>query len=320
MLRIGFITFPGFGVMSFSAISVFETANTVVGKQHYDVRLLSEQGGLVRSSIGVQVQTEVFGADTFDTVIIGGGANRPFTPDLLAYLREAAVSSRRLAATCSGTFFLAEAGLLDGFRATTHWFFAEEFRARYPRVRLEEERLFVVDGSLWTSAGMTAGIDQALAMVEKDLGPDVARAVSKTFILQSRRAGAQPQSSVLLEEQRSDRIQVALAYAQNHLHIELSLERLAEAAHLSTRQFSRVFRQQTGTSPAKAIEKLRIDAALVLIQEGRHPIEAIARQTGFGDGERMRRAFVRAFGEPPRAMRRNARIKTEPRQAHETLS
>lgn len=320
MLRIGFITFPGFGVMSFSAISVFETANTLVGKQHYDVRLLSEQGGLVRSSVGVQVQTEVFGASTFDTVIIGGGANRPFTPALLAYLRQAADSSRRLAATCSGTFFLAEAGLLDGSRATTHWFFAEEFRARYPRVRLEEERLFVVDGSLWTSAGMTAGIDQALAMVEKDLGAEVARAVSKTFILQNRRAGGQPQSSALLEEQRSDRIQIALAYAQNHLHTELSLERLAEAAHLSTRQFSRAFREQTGTSPAKAIEKLRIDAALVLIQEGRHPIEAIARQTGFGDSERMRRAFVREFGEPPRAMRRHARVRTEQAQQREAMS
>ncbi|NWE25871.1 GlxA family transcriptional regulator [Pseudomonas gingeri] len=315
MLRIGFIVFPGFGVMSFSALSVFETANGVLGKPHYDVRLLSEGGGAVRSSVGVVVQTEPFTAEGYDTVIIGGGNQRPFTPALLAYLRQAAQTSRRLAATCSGTFFLAEAGLLDGCRATTHWFFAPQFRARYPRVKLDEERLFVVDGSLWTSAGMTAGIDQALTMVEKDLGADVARAVSKTFVLQSRRAGGQPQSSVLLEEPRGDRIQIALAYAQNHLNTELSLERLAQAAHLSTRQFSRAFREQTGTSPAKAIEKLRIDAALVLIQEGRHPIEAIARQTGFGDSERMRRAFVREFGEPPRAMRRNARSQADkPRQ------
>ncbi|NWE48670.1 GlxA family transcriptional regulator [Pseudomonas gingeri] len=319
MLRIGFIVFPGFGVMSFSALSVFETANSLLGKPHYDVRLLSEGGGAVRSSVGIVVQTEPFTADEYDTVIIGGGNERPFTSALLAYLRQAAQSCRRLAATCSGTFFLAEAGLLDGRQATTHWFFAPQFRARYPRVRLDEERLFVVDGSLWTSAGMTAGIDQALTMVEKDLGADLARAVSKTFILQSRRAGGQPQSSALLEEQRSDRIQVALAYAQNHLHTQLSLERLAQAAHLSSRQFSRAFREQTGTSPAKAIEKLRIDAALVLIQEGRHPIEAIARQTGFGDSERMRRAFVRAFGEPPRAMRRNARQVDKPRQG-ETMA
>ncbi|EJF72478.1 GlxA family transcriptional regulator [Pseudomonas sp. D8002] len=312
MQRIGFITFSGFGVMSFSALSVFESANNALGKTHYDVRLISEHGGPVRSSLGVVVQTEAFGKTAFDTVIIGGGNDREFTPGLLDYLRQAARNSRRLAATCSGTFFLAQAGLLDGMRATTHWFFAAEFRKRYPKVRLEEERLFIVDGSLWTSAGMTAGIDQALAMVEADLGATVARAVSKTFILQNRRAGGQPQSSALLDmEQKTDRIQTAIAYARNNLHRSLSLDELAEAAHLSLRQFSRAFRAQTGVSPAKAIEKLRIETALVLIQDGRHPIEGIARQTGFGDSERMRRAFIREFGKPPQVMRRTARSRSE---------
>ncbi|WP_439865483.1 GlxA family transcriptional regulator [Pseudomonas antarctica] len=308
MQRIGFITFPGFGVMSFAALSVFESANNAVGRAHYDVRLLSENGGEVRSSLGVIVHTERFDERAFDTVIIGGGSDREFTPTLLAYLQHAARHSRRLAATCSGTFFLAQAGLLEGVRATTHWFFAAEFRARYPGVRLEEQRLFVVDGAIWTSAGMAAGIDQALAMVEADLGPVVARAVSKNFILQSRRVAGQPQCSVLLDmEQKTDRIQAAMAYMRSNLHRALPLSELADVAHLSLRQFSRAFHAQTGFSPAKAVEKLRIEAALALIQDGRHPLDNIARQTGFGDSERMRRAFIRQFGEPPRVIRRTAR-------------
>jgi len=321
MLRIGFITFPGFGVMSFSAISVFETANEVLGKPCYDVRLLSESGGPIRSSVGVVVHTEAFGETDFDTVIIGGGNDMQFAPGLLSYLRQAVNETRRLAATCRGTFFLAEAGLLDGLRATTHWFYADEFRSRYPRVKMEEQRLFIADGSVWTSAGMTAGIDQALAMVEKDLGADIARAVSKKFVLQSRRTGGQPQASALLDmEQKSDRIQTAITYARSHLHTALSIEQLAEAAHLSPRQFSRAFRAETGVSPAKAIEKLRIDAALMLVQDGRHPIEDIALQTGFGDAERMRRAFIREFGKPPRAMRQSARGETPATQRLEVAS
>lgn len=312
MLRIGFIIFPGFGVMSFSAMSVFETANTEMGEQYYDVRLLSETGGPVRSSIGVVVETEAFGENVFDTIIIGGGGEMPFSPGLLVYLREAARELRRLAATCTGSFFLAEAGLLDGSRATTHWFYADDFRKRYPKVKLEDERLFIIDGSIWTSAGMTAGIDQALAMVEKDLGPEIARAVSKSFVLHNRRTGGQPQSSALLDMgPKSDRIQTALAYARNNLHTPLTVEQLAEAAHLSPRQFSRAFRAETGISPSKAIEKLRIEAARLLVQDGRHPIEVIARQTGFGDDERMRRAFVRALGKPPQALRRSARVETD---------
>src|SRR5260221_2120404 len=312
MLRIGFVIFPGFGFMSFSAMSVFETANTEFGDQSYDVRLLSETGGSVRSSIGIVVETEAFGDSKFDTVIIGGGGNMPFSPGLLVYLRQAASEARRLAATCTGAFFLAEAGLLDGSRATTHWFYADDFRKRYPKVKLEDVRPVINDGSIWTSAGMTAGIDQALAMVEKDLGPEIARAVSKSFVLHNRRTGGQPQSSVLLDMgPKSDRIQTALTYARKNLHTPLTVEQLAEAVHLSPRQFSRAFRAEIGIPPSKAIEKLRIEAARLLVQDGRHPIEVIARQTGFGDDERMRRAFLRAFGKPPQALRRNARVETE---------
>ena len=173
---------------------------------------------------------------------------------------------------------------------------------------MEEDRIFIIDGPVWTSAGMTAGIDLALAMVEQDLGVEAARAVAKKLVVYHRRAGGQSQFSALLElEPKSDRIQSALAYAKRNLDSELTVGRLAEAAHLSPRQFSRAFRAETGQSPAKAVENLRVEAARLLMEQSRHPIEVVARQTGFADRDRMRRAFLRAFGQPPQAIRRNAR-------------
>jgi transcriptional regulator GlxA family with amidase domain len=309
MLQIGYIVFPGFGVMTFGAMSVFEVANMVVARTHYAVQLLSESGGPVRSSIGVVVQTAAFADTQLDTLIIGGGGEMPFTPGLRDFLQRAAASSRRIAATCTGVFFLADAGIIDGYRVTTHWFFAEELRRRYPKLRLADDRLFVVDGHIWTSAGMTAGIDQALAMVEADLGADVARTVAKDLVVHHRRAGGLPQSSALLElEPKSDRIQQALAYARSNLGADVTVEQLARAANLSPRHFSRLFVIETGQTPAKAIERLRIEAARLLLQDGTHPIEVVARQTGFHDRERMRRAFIRTFGDPPRAIRRDGRL------------
>lgn len=307
-MRIGYIVFPGFGVMSFGAMSVFETANTELGRPHYEMQLLSEAGGPVRSSIGVVVETAAFADVELDTLIIGGGGDMPFTPGLRAFLQHAAVTSRRIAATCTGVFFLADAGIVEGRRVTTHWFFADELRARYPGIRLDESRLFVVDGHVWTSAGMSAGIDQALAMVEADLGADLARAVTKNLVLPYRRAGGLPQASALLElEPRSDRVQRALAYAQRHLGNQVTVERLAAETNLSPRQFSRLFVAETGTTPAKALERMRVEKARVLLQDGSHPIEVVARETGFVDRERMRRAFIRVFGQPPQTIRRDAK-------------
>src|SRR5260221_5036103 len=215
---------------------------------------------------------------------------------------------RRVASICIGAFILAEAGLLDGSRATTHWYHAREFQARFLKVKMEEDRIFIIDGAVWTSAGATAGIDLALAMVEQDFGPDVARAVARKLVVYHRRAGGQSQFSALLElEPKSDRIQRALVYAKNNLASPLTVRQLAETARLSPRQLSRAFHAETGQSPAKAIENLRIDAARLMMDQSRHPMEIIARQTGFADRDRMRRAFLRAFGQPPQAIRRNAR-------------
>jgi transcriptional regulator GlxA family with amidase domain len=309
MQRIGFVVFPRFQVMSFAAVTVFEVANGSAAAPYYDVHILSETGGPVRSSVGMSVETEPFGDDTFDTLLIGGGIEiETPTPGLLTFLRGAFGSTRRLASICTGAFALAVAGILDGRRATTHWAFARMLQTQFPNIKVEEDRIFIIDGSVWSSAGMTAGIDLALAMVEKDLGSEVARRVARKLVVYHRRAGGQSQFSALLElEPKSDRIQIALDYARRNLHTPLSVEQLAEAAHLSPRQFSRAFRAETGQSPAKAVENLRVEAARVMMEQSRHPVDVVASETGFGDHERMRRAFLRAFGQPPQVIRRNAR-------------
>jgi transcriptional regulator GlxA family with amidase domain len=255
----------------------------------------------------MSVATDPYDRTKFDTLITGGGTESP-TPGLIKFLRRAQGRCRRIAAICTGAFILAEAGLLDGRRATTHWRRARDLQAQFPKVKVEEDRIFIIDGPVWTSAGMTAGIDLALAMIEQDLGADVARAVARQLVVYHRRAGGQSQFSALLElEPKSDRIQTALAFAKRNLGKPLTVGQLAAAAHLSPRQFSRAFRAETGQSPAKAVENLRIEAARLMMEQSRHPIDVIARQTGFADRDRMRRAFLRAFGQPPQVIRRNAR-------------
>jgi transcriptional regulator GlxA family with amidase domain len=309
MQRVGFVVLPGFQMLSVSALSVFEMANRETGIPVYDVHLLSETGGSVRSSIGIGVATEPFDDTNFDTLMIGGSAVAgSLTPGVIKFLHQALERSRRIASICTGAFVLAEAGLLDGRRATTHWNRARELQARFPKVKVEADRIFIIDGPVWTSAGMTAGIDLALAMIEKDLGAVVARGVARQLVVYHRRAGGQSQFSALLElEPKSDRIQQALAYAKRNLEKPLTVRQLAEAAHLSPRQFSRAFHAETGQSPAKAIENLRVEAARLMMEQSRHPIDVIARQTGFADRDRMRRAFLRTFGQPPQVIRRNAR-------------
>ena len=305
MQSIGFVVYPNFQSIGLAAVSAFEMANLTADKPIYNVTIRSEQGGLVRGSAAVSVDSLPLGDECFDTLILCGGNDMPEpTPAMLAYIRKAAQATRRIGSICTGAFILAQAGLLDGRRATTHWFVAKNLKEQFPQVTVEEDRIFIVDGHIWTSAGMSAGIDLALAMIEKDLGRDAARAVAQKLVLYHRRAGGQSQHSELLKlAPKSDRIQLALDYAQRHLQSELSVEELAEAAHLSARQFSRVFRTETGQSPAKAIEQLRVEAARLMLEQGLHPIDVIARETGFADRNRMRRAFQRIFGQSPQSIR-----------------
>jgi transcriptional regulator GlxA family with amidase domain len=310
MKRIGLVVFPGFQILDLVAISVFELANSVAKAPAYDIELLSEHGGLVASSSSVPVDTRRFGKTKFDTVIVMGWmVPASASPGLLKFMNAASNASRRTASICTGAFILAEAGLLDGRRATTHWAFARGMQAKFPGIKVQEDKIFIVDGPIWTSAGMTSCIDLCLAMVESDLGADVARDIARKMVVYHRRTGGQSQFSALLELQpKSDRIQDALAYAKKNLKNDLSVETLAEAARLSPRQFSRAFRAETGQSPAKAIENLRVEAARILMEEAQHPVDVIARETGFSDPERMRRAFLRAFGQPPQAIKRAARM------------
>jgi transcriptional regulator GlxA family with amidase domain len=309
MKRIGLIVFPGFQVLELAVIAAFELANIHAGKPVYQVELLSEEGGMVRSSSGVSADTRRFGTARFDTLLMTGALTLlPTSEKVRRYLRTSLRRARRVASICTGAFGLAEAGLLDGRRATTHWAFAQELQQRHPAVKVQPDRIFTNDGPVWTSAGMTAGIDLVLALVEEDLGVETARYVARKLVVYHRRAGGQSQYSTLLELQpRSDRIQQALLHARANLRDTLSVEELAEVAHLSPRQFSRAFKADTGQSPAQAVESLRVEAARALIDEGSLALGVVARETGFGDPERMRRAFLRTMGQPPQSVRRTAR-------------
>lgn len=308
MHRVGFVVYPGFQLVCLAASTVFEVADRVLQAPRYEVSVRSEGGNSIRGTTAVTVLSEPLGAESFDTLIVCGGEAIPEASDeLVSYLRQAIEATPRIAAICTGAFILAQAGLLANRRATTHWMMASELSRRYPEVAVEADRIFVQDGPIWTSAGMSAGIDMALSMVEYDHGVEVARTVARQLVLYHRRAGGQSQFSTLLElAPKSDRIQNALTYARSNLKSQLSLDELADAARLSSRQFSRAFRDETGQTPAKAVERLRVEAARLMLEDGRHTIETIAHETGFADRERMRRAFLRTLGQPPREVRRSA--------------
>jgi len=310
MHSVGFVVFPNFYMMGFAAVTAFELANLVLEETAYKVTVVSETGGLVSASAGIRVDSVPFSdAVVFDTVMFASGVETDLrSPALTAFVKHALKTSRRVAAPCTGAFVLAESGVLDGRRATTHWRFAGDLQRRFPEVAVDEDQIFVVDGAIWTSAGMAATIDMALAMIEKDHGKEVSRAVARKLVVYHRRAGGQSQFSALLElEPKSDRIQKAIDYAGAHLRNALSVEELAEVANLSPRQFSRAFAAETGQSPAKAVEQLRVEAARLMLEQGRHSLDVIADEVGFFDRDRMRRAFIRTLGQPPQLVRRTGR-------------
>jgi transcriptional regulator GlxA family with amidase domain len=288
----------------------FEVANSVADTPPYELHFISETGGKVKTSFWMMVESEAFTDMPFDTLFVGGATiPKPSTPGLIAYMRDAEKRHRRIAAVCTGAFVLAEAGLLDGRHATTHWMHAKDLQRRFPKVKINQDRIFMNDGSIWTTPGGAAGLDLGLALIENDLGAELAKSVARELFMYHRRTGGQSQVSTLLElAPKSDRIQTALTYARENLHKPLTVPELADAAHLSPRQFSRSFQAETGQSPAKAIETLRVEGARALLEQSRHPIEVVARQTGFSDCDHMRRAFLRAFGQPPQMLRRNARL------------
>jgi len=308
MRTIGLLIFPDFQILDVAGpIAVFEIAGRYVPGT-YDIRLLARDSGEVASSSGVRMTAEAFdAAPRLDTLMISGGEGTR-TPAIcartLAYVRETAVSARRTTSVCSGAYVLAEAGLLDGRRCTTHWNRSADFARRYPKARLEADRIWVRDGAVWTSAGITAGIDLALALIAEDLGEDIARKTAQQLVVYHRRPGGQSQFSALLELQAGGRFDPLLAWARENLRNPLTVEELAGRAAMSERNFARAFAAETGFTPAKAIERLRVEAARALLESQPLQVEDVALETGFGDSERMRRAFVRAFGQPPQGLRR----------------
>lgn len=307
---IGFLIFPDFQLLDAAGpISAFEIAGRYVPGA-YRLHLLARDPGPVASSSGVAMTARAFAeAPPLDTLIVSGGEGTrspAICEATLAFARDTFRSARRTASVCSGTYVLAAAGLLDGRRATTHWQRSQDFQRRYPTVRLEPDRIFVQDGPLWSSAGITAGIDMALAMIGADLGEEVARRTAQQLVVYHRRPGGQSQFSALLEMQ-GGRFDGLLAWARENLALPLTVDQLARQAAMSPRNFARQFTVETGNTPAKAVERLRVEAARALLDHQPLQVEDVALETGFGDQERMRRAFIRAFGQPPQALRRAAR-------------
>jgi transcriptional regulator GlxA family with amidase domain len=309
--QVGVVIFPDFQVLDATGpVAALEIASRLA-EDAYRIAVLAPGGGEVASSSGVALLARPLDEAAYDTLIVSGGNGTRNLPGLTAvvdWLRTRAPDVRRMASVCSGAYLLAEAGLLDGRRATTHWGRSDDFGRRYPRVRLEPDRIFVRDGEVWSSAGITAGIDLALALIEDDLGSGVARRTAQQLVVHQRRPGGQSQFSALVEMGGpSGRFAELMDWMRERLAEPLGVERLADRAAMSPRHFARAFTAETGVTPAKAVERLRLEAARLRVEAGHEPIDRVAEAAGFGDPERMRRAFLRAFGQPPQALRRAAR-------------
>lgn len=310
---IGILIFPDFQLLDAAGpISVFEIAARCTGKTTTGIRVLAVKAGPVRSSSGVEMMArDLKSANAITTLVVAGGVGVTGASRCeitRAFVQRLARRGVRVASICSGAYVLAEAGLLDGKRATTHWGRTRDFVVRYPKVKFEPDQIFTRDGNVWTSAGITAGIDLALAMVTEDHGDAVAQDTARQLVLYHRRSGGQSQFSSLLElKAPNGRFGPLLAWARENLDSPLTVEDLAEHAGMSSRHFARAFTAETGTTPSKAIEKLRIEVARERVQSSSEAIELVAQSTGFRDPERMRRAFIRAFGQPPQSLRRAAR-------------
>lgn len=308
--RIGFLIFPDFQLLDAAGpLGAFEIAGRY-SPGAYSLKVMAAEPGQVMSSAGVGMGAEALDED-LDTLVISGGigaSKASKDPVLRAYVQRVAARARRTASVCSGAYLLAEAGLLDGKRATTHWARSGELQKRYPKVRVEADRIFVREGPIWTSAGITAGIDLSLALIAEDLGEDVARQTAQTLVVYHRRPGGQSQFSALIEMGgQGGRFAGLLDWMREHLDQALPVDRLADRAAMSPRHFARAFAAETGMTPAKAVERLRLETARERVEASADPIDRVAESVGFGDAERMRRAFLRAFGQPPQALRRAAR-------------
>ena len=311
--RIAVLVFPQFQILDATGpIAAFEIAERY-RPGTYMLRTVAVKSGSVVSSSGVCIQASAFGrADALDTLIVAGGEGTraaAVCDRTRRFVLACAAGSRRVGSVCSGAYVLAAAGLLDGRRATTHWSLTADFGRRFPKVRLDADRIYVRDGRIWSSAGITAGIDLALALIGEDLGEEIARRTAQQLVVYRRRPGGQSQFSPLLQMERTDgRFGELWDHVRTNLRERLSLADLAQVSCMSPRNFSRVFTEEVGVAPAKAIERLRVDTARAALESGGNPsIQQVAAACGFGSPERMRRSFLRVLGAPPSALKQQGR-------------
>jgi transcriptional regulator GlxA family with amidase domain len=308
------LAFPAVQLLDVTGpVQVFASANDFAAETGtvppYDVRIVAQGGQSVTASAGVALAMLPLPScgSALDTLVIAGGAGveaAASDPALVDWVRQRAKQARRVASVCTGAFLLAASGALDGKRAATHWSVCAEFARRFPAVRVETDPIFVRDGVVWTSAGVTAGIDLALALVEEDLGRAAALAVARYLVVFLKRPGGQAQFSAALSLQvADDRFGALHEWISGHLAEVISLPVLARQAGMSERSFSRRYAQATGMTPGRAVERLRLEAARRLLLETRLPVKRIAQRCGFGSEETMRRSFIRLLAVAPQDYR-----------------
>lgn len=316
---IGFILFDQALALNLNGpAEAFSIANHVLSQVEggYKLFFLSEAGGLVRTSCGLSVDTQSLTSirpKSLDTLVVVGGLNAwEFNADapLVRWIGKASKAARRTCSICNGAFLLAAAGLLDGRRTVTHWCEVERLKAKYPNVLVELDPIYLQDGAIWTSAGMTAGIDLALALIEDDHGRRVSLAVAKELVVFLHRPGGQAQfSSALAAQTRLGTAPPMAKLAElpnwvlDNLDSDLSVDRLANMVGMSPRTFARNFARWHGDTPASFVQELRVEAACHYLENGETDVKRIADVCGFGDEERMRRAFIRRLSIPPSAYR-----------------
>jgi len=310
--KIIFFVYPEFELLDLSGpCSAFNLVNELYGGQ-YEFSVVSATGGAIKDRAGLTMASEQFAeaADHETVVAVGGPTAHVFGLNAATkdFFTESARRGNRVVSVCTGAFLLAATGLLDGLRATTHWRYAGLLQSQYPKVLVDIDRIYIKEGNIWTAAGLTAGIDLALMLIEDDFGSSVAKGVAKDMVVYHRRLGGQSQYSAILDiTPTSGRVRDVLCYARDHLREPLSVERLAEVACISPRQFSRIFFNATGVTPAKAIDRLRLDVARPRIEETLEPLEQIARDVGLGSAEKMCRSCLNVFGRTSQELRRAAR-------------
>ena len=309
--RIEFFLYAGMAALDVTGpVDVFHAANELLsrkgkGLEGYELIYSSLKPGPISTSSGLRFHADACsGQWNTDSLFVPGGMEAEAVsndPVIIQAINQAVQKAQRVASVCSGAFLLAAAGLLDGRRVTTHWLMADRLAELYPNIQVDPDAIYVQDGSIFTSAGVTTGIDLALALVEEDYGADLAIEVARMLLLYRRRPGNQSQfsSPLAMQTKASKRFAELFVWIEDHLDQSMTVERLAEQANMSPRSFARIFSAETGMSPGRFIEQLRIDRARELLETGAQGLECVARESGFGREERLRRAFQRRLGISP---------------------